>query len=87
MVTYYGVLEALHGIQLETGKILDHWCTSTTCFTMIVIIIMFKLLIETVYWNIVSLSFIGICLALYFIIILMGNVNAIAIFFQPQVNG
>jgi magnesium-transporting ATPase (P-type) len=48
---------------------------------------MFKLLIETVYWNVVSAFFILICIFLYFVIVAIGNTNIIASYFQPQING
>ncbi len=48
---------------------------------------MYKLLIETVYWNTVSITFIILCLFLYYFIVIIGNTSAIAEIFQPQING
>jgi hypothetical protein len=59
---------------------------STISFTVIIHIIIYKLFLETTFWNPITLITCLICFALYYAIILIGNVNALSSFFQPQLD-
>lgn len=83
-VTFYGVQESL-GSQPsnERGEVQDHWYISTTAFTIIIHIIIYKLLLETVYWNTISVSTMLLCFALYYLMTLGLSFAPISFIFQP----
>lgn len=66
---------------------MSHWFVTTTAFTVIIHIIIYKLLLETVYWNTLSIGTIVLCFALYYIMTFGLSFNPISILFQPQLNG
>eukprot|EP00347_Sterkiella_histriomuscorum_P002846 403366575 len=86
-VCFYGVMIPMGGAQDEQGRSYEHWLLSTASFTLIVHVIIYKLFIETVYWNTVSLVTCFACLFLYYSIIFVGNSNGLASLVQPQLNG
>ena len=51
---------------------------------MIIHIIIYKLFLETSYWNPIMILTCLFCFALYYGLIIIGNVNALSSFFQPQ---
>jgi magnesium-transporting ATPase (P-type) len=57
---------------------------STIAFTVIIHIIIYKLFLETSYWNPIMIVTCLVCFALYYGLIIIGNVNALSTFFQPQ---
>ena len=71
----------------STGEAHDHWYISTTAFTIIIHIIIYKLLLETVFWNTISIVTCAVCFGLYYLILILGNLNPFAKYFQPQING
>jgi len=66
------------------GRAPDHFYVSTISFTVIIHIIIYKLFLETTFWNPITLLTCLCCFALYYVLILIGNVNAFSSFFQPQ---
>lgn len=76
-------MEGLKGVLGENGQEEDHWLRTTVAFTLLVQIVIYKLFLETVFWNTVSVSMCAICLFLYYSIIFIGNVDQVASFFQP----
>jgi magnesium-transporting ATPase (P-type) len=69
------------------GRTGEHWFHSTVAFTVIIHIIIYKLFLETVFWNTVSIVTCLLCAFLYYGVVLMGNTNIISNVFQPQLNG
>ena len=68
----------LQGAQGREGLTSEHWLVSTVSFTMIIHIIVYKLFLETVFWNIVSVATALLCFFLYYIIVIIGNSNGVA---------
>ena len=64
----------------------DHWFVTTTAFTVILHIVIYKLYIETVYWNLVSLCAVLVSFLLYYLMLIGFSTNGISIVFQPQLN-
>ena len=60
------------------GHSFDHWLTSTTVFTVIMHIIILKLMLETTYWNTISMLTCLFCLFLYYGVLALGNLNPFA---------
>lgn len=56
-------------------------------FTVIIHIIIYKLFLETIFWNTVSVITCLVCALLYYGVVLIGNTSAIAMTLQPQING
>jgi amino acid permease len=65
----------------------DHFFTSTLSFTIIIHIIIYKLFLETTFWNPITLVTCLVCFLLYYVIIILGNIPWLSSFFQPQLNG
>lgn len=83
-VTFFGVQETLSRQPSNSrGLVQDHWFNSTTAFTVIVHIIVYKLLLETVFWNPISISMCLLCLTLYYLMVLGLSSNPVSIVFQP----
>lgn len=61
----------------------DHWFSSTCAFTIIIHTIVYKLFIETAFWNTISGVMCFCCLLLYYVVVILGNLNIFAIYFQP----
>lgn len=70
-----------------TGKTYQHWFTTTVGFTLIIHIIVFKLFIESVFWNWISGTTGFLCIAMYYLNVWFGNLPSISQVFQVQVNG
>lgn len=68
----------MKGVMDERGRTEEHWFMSTASFTVIVHVIIYKLFLETVFWNAVSIATCGLCFILYYTIILIGNSNGLA---------
>jgi hypothetical protein len=65
----------------------DHFFLSTTAFTIIVHIIIYKLFLETVFWNPITTLMCFLCFCLYYLLVILGNISVLSSFFQPQLNG
>ena len=77
----------MNGAIDSTGKTHSHWFTSSVAFTLIMHIIVGKLFIETVYWNWLSGITNIVCLAFYYICVVIGNSSPVAQIFQPEIEG
>ena len=72
----------------STGKTYSHWFTSCLAFSLIMHIIVFKLFIETMYWNWLTVIINIFCgLLFYYASVIFGSSPGIAEIFQPEVNG
>ena len=86
-VCFFGVEYSFTGSVSSSGRTEEHWFKSTTAFTVIIHIIIYKLFLETVYWNTLSITTCLLCFLLYYFILVLGNFNPFANYFQPQING
>ena len=62
----------------KTGKTYTHWFKSCVAFSLVIHVIVFKIMIETVNWNWVSVLFGGICFASYYLMVFVMNLDLIA---------
>jgi Phospholipid-translocating P-type ATPase C-terminal len=65
----------------------DHWYLTTTAFTVIIHIIIYKLMLETVFWNAVSVTMCLLCMTLYYLMVLGLCFHPISTVFQNQLDG
>ena len=56
-------------------------------FTLVIHVIVFKIMIETVNWNWVSTLFGLICFASYYVMVFAMNMPMLAPLIQPEING
>ena len=56
-------------------------------FTLIIQIIIYKLFIETVYWNTLSIVTAILSVVLYYATLAVGSISSIAMALQPELNG
>ncbi len=80
-------LKSVEGANDLDGHSNDHFFTSTLSFTLIIHIIIYKLFLETTFWNPITIVTCLVCFFLYYIVIILGNVHTLSSFFQPQLNG
>lgn len=81
LVTFFGCSYGLKGIVNETGNTQEHWFISTVAFTLIIQTIIYKLFIETVYWNTLSIVTAILSVVLYYATLAIGSVSSIAMTF------
>mmetsp|Transcript_28576 Transcript_28576/g.27560 ORF Transcript_28576/g.27560 Transcript_28576/m.27560 type:complete len:207 (+) Transcript_28576:2924-3544(+) len=87
VVVFYGTIYGTEESVNPDGKVNEHWFKSTLCFTIVLHIVMYKMFLETVYWNSVSIIFCLLCFFLYYGIIFFGSIHSISVIFQDQING
>ena len=74
ITAFYGAVYGLAGPIDSTGKTYSHWFTSCLTFSLIMHIIVFKLFIETSYWNwFTVLINLGCGLLLYYFSVILGS--------------
>jgi len=71
----------------KTGRTYSHWFKSCVTFSLVIHVIVFKIMIETVNWNWVSTIFGIICFVTYYGMVFIMNFDAIAPMIQPEING
>ena len=88
LTTYYGSVYGLAGPIDSTGKTQSHWFTSCIAFSLIMHIIVFKLFIETTYWNWLTVLINIFCgLLFYYLSVVFGSMPGVGEIFQPEVVG
>jgi hypothetical protein len=68
----------MDGVNGGKGLIEEHWVKSTTAFTIIIHIVVYKLFLDTYYWNVISISLCIACIVLYYGISLIGTTKLVA---------
>jgi hypothetical protein len=68
----------MDGTNGEKGVVEEHWVKSTTAFSIIIHIVVYKLFLDTYYWNVISVSVCCACFVLYYGVSLIGTTNIIA---------
>lgn len=68
----------LNGVGAYDGKNEDHWFKTTIGFSVIVHIVIYKMFIETFYWNIISVGICFFAFALYYGVVLIGSAKLVA---------
>lgn len=71
----------------QTGMTNEHWFTSSVAFSSIIHIIMIKLLLETNFWNWVSIITGLICFFMYYASVFILNYRWVSEFLQPELQG
>ena len=72
-VVYFACTWGLEGQLDNLGLTTSHWFRSVVAFTCIIHIIMYKMYLETIHWNTVSLGTGLFCIALYYISVIVLN--------------
>jgi hypothetical protein len=70
-----------------TGRTYTHWFKSCVAFSLVIHVIVFKILIETVNWNWISTLFGVICFASYYVMVFAMNMPILSPLIQPEING
>ena len=74
ITAFYGAVYGMAGPIDSSGKTYSHWFTSCLTFSLIMHIIVFKLFIETSYWNwFTVLINLGCGLLLYYFSVILGS--------------
>lgn len=71
----------------ESGRTFTHWFKSSVAFSLVIHVIVFKIMIETVNWNWVSVLFGAICFVSYYAMVFVMNMDMVAPLIQPEING
>eukprot|EP00359_Climacostomum_virens_P001863 CAMPEP_0204898568 /NCGR_PEP_ID=MMETSP1397-20131031/1370_1 /ASSEMBLY_ACC=CAM_ASM_000891 /TAXON_ID=49980 /ORGANISM="Climacostomum Climacostomum virens, Strain Stock W-24" /LENGTH=1118 /DNA_ID=CAMNT_0052066443 /DNA_START=715 /DNA_END=4071 /DNA_ORIENTATION=+ len=80
------MLELYNNAKDSHGRDAGLWFISTVSFTLVILIVTGKLLMESVYWNKVNLIACFGSIAFYFAVVIVLNTRALAEVFQPQLN-
>jgi magnesium-transporting ATPase (P-type) len=80
-VVYFGCTFGLEGPIDDSGKTFTHWFRSVVAFTCIIHVIMYKMYLETIHWNTVSLGTGFFCLALYYGSVILLNLPGLGSIF------
>jgi len=70
-----------------SGRTYTHWFKSCVAFTLVIHVIVFKIMIETVNWNWVSIFFGFLCFLSYYVMVFGMNLDMLAPMIQPEING
>jgi len=70
-----------------SGKTQTHWFKSCVAFSLVIHVIVFKIMIETVNWNWISTLFGLICFASYYVMVFAMNMHMLSPLIQPEING
>ena len=87
--SYVSFLISVYGTSSSvsySGMTVDHWNKSTLCFSIIIHIVNFKLLLMTDYWNFLNISAIILSIMFYYLSLLIISTK-IGRFFQPELYG
>lgn len=76
-IIFFGVTISFQGPQAQ-GLTPNHWFLQTICFSQVVIIIVAKLFMETVYWHWISIATGILSIFLYFLTVLIGNTETVS---------
>jgi phospholipid-transporting ATPase len=68
------------------GRIYNHWQISTISFTIVILIINFKLLIISNFWTMVNLTSTLIAILFYFFVVFILSSKSFSYKFQNEVN-
>jgi len=78
VTTYYGTVYGLSGPIDSTGRTYSHWFTSCIAFSLVMHTIVFKLFIETSYWNTLTICVNIFCgLLFYYLTVVIGSMPGI----------
>lgn len=70
----------------EEGKLNGLWWISTVSFTLVIHLITFKLLLESLHWNLLNLGFAGFSILFYHCSVIVLSTDSMANIFQPDLN-
>jgi magnesium-transporting ATPase (P-type) len=70
-----------------TGARSEHWVPSTTSFSIIVHLVIYKLWLESRHFNWISFAMGTFCILIYWCFLLLGQIPTISNFLQPQLLG
>ncbi|CAG9329527.1 unnamed protein product [Blepharisma stoltei] len=70
----------------EVGQVAGLWFVSTITFTLVIHVITFKLFLESVFWNKISIVAGMICIGFYYLCLIGLNTSVVAKLAQPDLN-
>lgn len=79
IVLFFGVRVAMQGTKDDDGITYEHWEASTLIFTLVIHLIVCKLFLETIHWNVISIISGLISIIFYYITVLLMNINDLSI--------
>jgi hypothetical protein len=86
LVCYWVPVLAFDGMVRYDGKDTGLWWVSTLSFTLVMHIVTYKLLLESIYWNKINLLTAVFSIVGYYACVLALNFDKVSQIFQPQLN-
>lgn len=68
----------------EDGKIPSHWVSSTIVFSLIIQVVTYKLFVETVFWNLITISISILSITFYYLCLYVISLPAVGFNFQNE---
>jgi magnesium-transporting ATPase (P-type) len=87
-MTFYFVMNGrTEASRDSTGQTNSHWNNSTLIFSLIIHLVCLKLFGETKNWNMVSIIAAFFSILVYYVVLVLGSINSIAVIFTSELSG
>lgn len=87
IVAYFVPMYGMVGPYDSTGKTAEHWVVSTVSFSVILHVVTYKLFIDSYFWSKLNILMASISILIYYVVVILGSVPAMANLIQPEASG